>query len=362
MANKITKNKYIHVFLLHAFGDTFGFKNGEWEFYEDHTLNSIQNKINELIALGGLNQINLKTWYVSDDTIFHMAIGKSLISTYKSLDVLENNTIIELLDAYEQIKHDENNKNRLMGLTTKKYIEQLKLGNDWKSFKYDNNAGGNGCAMRTLCIGLAFHGSKNRDKLIRYSINSSKMTHPNPIGWLGGLCSAMFVAFVIENIDIKLWTKEFIKIIKDYDIRNKYCSDNVDELASFELFINKISEYDKMKFTSDNKIQQNKSMSNMSNRIIFYNDFFGQGHRYAKSGLSCIIIAYDCLLDSGKYWEKLVYYTMMNNFDTDTLGCIACGLYGILYGDKHIPNKNVKYLEYKDVLINIANEIYKKYN
>ena len=55
--------------------------------------------------------------------------------------------------------------------------------------------------MRCMPIGLIYHGKKNRNKLIYISIMSSKITHNNPIGYLGGLASALFTALAFEEVD-----------------------------------------------------------------------------------------------------------------------------------------------------------------
>jgi len=79
------------------------------------------------------------------------------------------------------------------------------------------------------------------------------------------------------------------------------------------------------------------------------------------SGIDSVIIAYDCLIDAGNKWEKLVVYSMLHNGDTDTTGCIAAAFYGAVYGFGEV-NKNVlKYLEYKDELTKLGKGLYKKY-
>jgi len=59
---------------------------------------------------------------------------------------------------------------------------------------------------------------------------------------------------------------------------------------------------------------------------------FVGGHYHGQSGISCNLIAYDALIDAKDNFEKLIFYSIMNNFDADTIGCVAFGLYGLLYG------------------------------
>jgi ADP-ribosylglycohydrolase len=52
---------------------------------------------------------------------------------------------------------------------------------------------------------------------------------------------------------------------------------------------------------------------------------------------------------------------MINNFDSDTIGAIAGGLYGTLYGLSYVPTKSLEHIEFKNKLIKIGKLMYKKY-
>lgn len=356
------RDRYIATFLLHALGDTIGFKNGNWEFTKP-TSDSILEKLYEFIELGGINNINLKNWNVSDDTILHMAIARSLILQYDNFDDLENNTVKNIIHSIETMLIDaKNEKNRYIGNTTFNYFKKLKQNENWKNFEFDPNGGGNGSAMRCNCIGLAFFGEENRQKLIKYAINSSKMTHVNPIGWLGGLSTALFTAFAIENIQIYKWIKLLIHILESNDVKKYVDFNNTDEMNSYEEFIQSWKTYYDSRFDHDQPIKI-KSHSNLVQRSLYYSNIFSSNKKSQRgfSGYSAVIIAYDCLLDADQCWEKLVIYAMINNFDADTIGAIAGGLYGTMYGFKNIPEQNLQQIEFKDKLIKIGKLMYKKY-
>ena len=97
--------------------------------------------------------------------------------------------------------------------------------------------------------------------------------------------------------------------------------------------------------------------------FLFYNNIFDNNPeaKYGKSGYSAIIVAYDCLVDAGKSWEKLVIYAMINNFDSDTIGSIAGGLYGAVHGMKYVPKGNMKYIEDRETIIKTGSLLYEKY-
>lgn len=361
MSKKIL-DKYIATILLHALGDTIGFKNGDWEFAGTSYGITIE-KLCEFINFGGINDINLKDWFVSDDTILHMAIARSLIVQYNNFDDLENNTVKQLIKSTDLMnKNKQNGLDRYIGRTTEKHVELLKQNKNWKNFEYDPIGGGNGAAMRNNCIGLAFFGEENRSKLIRYSINSSKMTHVNPIGWLGGFSTALFTAYAIENIHIHNWIPKMLDLIEKNDVQIYLDKNNQSEMNSYEQFIQSWKTYYDSRF-SNGEPTKTKSHTNLIQRLMFYNNIFDSNrlNQNGLSGCSAVIVAYDCLLDAENCWEKLVIYSMINSFDSDTIGAIAGGLYGTLYGMENIPHKNLENIEFKEKLIKIGNLLYKKY-
>lgn len=364
--SKQIEEKYIATLLLHALGDTIGFKNGEWEFFSNtSSQGATLEKMYEFIDLGGINDIDLKDWNVSDDTILHMAIAKSLILSKDENDELENCAVEQIIKAVDGMIEDKKNGNdRYVGNAVYKHIIAIKNGHDWRSFEFDPIGGGNGAAMRNNCIGLAFFGEENRDKLIRYAINSSKITHVNPIGWLGGLSTALFTAFIMENIHINKWVPIMLKIIESDSVRKYVDQKNKQESDAYEQFVQCWKTYLDSRFANGIPTKT-KSHTNLTQRLVFYNNIFdvtkaGIG-KMGLSGYSAVIVAYDCLLDAGNKWEKLIVYTTINNFDSDTIGAIAGGLFGTLYGLHNIPEGNLKYIEFKDKLIKIGKLLYKKY-
>jgi len=80
---KISKEKYVACILLHAVGDTIGFKNGDWEFNYNQKFdpNYSTTLLYEFISLGGIIGIDFNGWKVSDDTIMHMDTCYALLET-----------------------------------------------------------------------------------------------------------------------------------------------------------------------------------------------------------------------------------------------------------------------------------------
>ena len=82
--------------------------------------------------------------------------------------------------------------------------------------------------MRSACIGLAYgmyEDFKMDPRMIEVSIESSRMTHHNPTGYLGGVMAAMFTRLALEKVDPNLWMAVFFlhkTWLESYITRVKY--------------------------------------------------------------------------------------------------------------------------------------------
>ena len=371
MSDKILE-KYNATFLLHALGDTIGFKNGDWEFNYNNKYVDYRTTLEivfDFISLGGITSIDLKDWHISDDTLFHISIAKSLLDidfkdnlTDKQINKIKDNMIKTLDD----IEKDEHNKIfRGMGVTTYSSLKG-------KTIPY-NYTGGNGVAMRNLCIGLAFNNKKDLNKLIDFSIKSGKITHRNPIGFLGGLTTAYFTHLAINNIKLEEWPFKIIKLVESQEVLNYIDISYSEEQINYRLFLSLWKKYIELRF-KDNKPIYTNSHKNLIFRTKFFHDFKQNYDYYDRftnenpynsiggSGVTAVLMAYDALLDARDNWEKLIYYSMLHVGDSDTVGAIAGGLYGALYGFKNVPDNLLAHIEKKNILYEISEKIFNKFN
>ena len=375
--------KFKAVLILHALGDTLGFKNGDWEFnYHDVdkllTLEYVNELIYEFFALGGVNGIDLKDWKVSDDTFFHIAIGKSLLH-YKKKDSISTNLINitkeNLTEEAERIWAekkglyiDENqNKieiNRYIGNTTSNSISKFTDEIDARDLPYDDDAGGNGAAMRSPVIGMCLWRENDRDNLIDYSVISSLITHNNAYGYLGGFNAALFTALAFENVPIKKWPYILIEYLKSDKLKSFLSIKNMDNIYDHMMYIRYWQKFIDTKFDNFGEPLKLKANTNPMHRIRYYNDNFHKDTssiQIGSSGFLCMIMAYDALLDCDGYWEKLILYAILHSGDSDTIGAVAGALYGAVYGFGDVPPNMLKYIERKQELEKLALDLYKKF-
>ena len=367
------EEKFVATMILHALGDTIGFKNGEWEFNFNRsivTFDVTNELLYEFIALGGINNINLNNWFVSDDTILHIHVAKALLQIKDKAGKIQFSSDVrkifrlEFVKALEKMEADKHaGLNRAPGFATIKYVSFMRQDKDGINLSYDRSTGGNGAAMRACCIGLAFSGEKNRELLIDMAIQTSKMTHNCAIGYLGGLVAALFTAYAIEEIEVYKWPMLLIDLLKSEQV-SKYVSSN-DEKADYDLFLGYWITYVNTRFTNDSP-KTSKSFYNLIFRMKYHFEYFTtKGTNdigvIGQSGYGAVIMAYDALITAGNVWEQLIIYAAIHLGDGDTVASIACAWYGALYGTGNVPLQNLKYLEYKDTLVELGKKIYSKY-
>jgi len=379
------ETKYNAIMMLHALGDTIGFKNGDWEFnYHDRdkleVLDYVNEMIYEFIALGGINGIDLTDWRISDDTFLHIAMGQSMLRyngnvNDKLIQEVKLNFFAEASRMWEEVhgkyyahpndKEPEKAFERYIGATTQRSISLFTNTFDARYDDYDDYAGGNGAAMRTPCIGMCLHTEKNRDDLIELSVVSSQLTHNNPIGYLAGFNVALFIALALENVSVNEWGYILLDYLRSEKLKSYLSLKDLNQSSDHNTYIRHWQKYIDTKFDANKKPVITRSSSNPMHRIRYFHDNFFKGtgsEQIGSSGYLCVIMAYDALLSCDGFWEKLIVYSVLHSGDSDTIGAVAGALYGAVYGMGDVPLHMLEHIERKDELEDLAKKLYKKYN
>lgn len=342
---------YVASMVLSGVGDAMGYYNGKWEFNYDGP--SIHQ---DLERLGGLDKLHLtkEKWRVSDDTVMHLATGDALVK-FGNKTVAEK--LYEIL-AVEYVECMKDMDGRAPGPTTMQATGYLSTRHT-HVLPFNSRGGGCGAAMRAMCIGLRYPKPEDLDDLIAVSVESGRLTHHNPTGYLGALASALFTSYAIQKKSIESWGRELMKNVlpkaKDYIRKGRDADDN---LKAWSYFEDKWNEYLHERQITDGKSEPFFPQDfDVKARDQFYNKYSFSGWGGA-SGHDAPMIAYDALLGS-KDWTDLCLRGMLHGGDNDSTGAIAGAWFGALYGFKGVPEIHYKDLEYRKRLEKLGKEIYK---
>ena len=360
------KEKISASLVLGSYLDTLGFFNGIWEFNYDTKIHSFKdalainyNILHNFYALGGHN-IDLSNMKSSDDTIMMIATANACIKGGALKDFI--NEYLNILPLLEE-------KTRLSGITTLQSLRILDKTKDPNKIIYSSNMGGNGAAMRTHYIGIHY---KDINKIIDISIMASRLTHNYPLGFLGGMTTALFTHYAINDINPWEWTSKMLKLeesgLIDSIVKKQLNSNDYKEyLKDKEEYWLSWKRYDEFRTTRfaikigefvDSYERYNDLYKIIYNISIDKNDKNIPYARLGASGNAATIIALDGLLlsinpidpttdidlnkpNELKYnWESLVFFTTLHFGDNDTTGAIAGMWFGALRGYDEV-NKNV---------------------
>lgn len=350
--------------VIGSYLDTLGFNNGLWEFnfnYKVNTLYSANIVTNHIVhhffSLGGYD-INISKWNASDDTILMLATMRAC---------LRGENINNFIDEYIKILPLLEEAKRGSGINTISTLKLLSRVRDVNKIPFSEKMGGNGAAIRTSYIG--FHFKDNIDKLIEFSIQSSRLTHNYTLGFLGGLVTALFTSYAYKNIEPWKWCNLLLELYESNKIDNFLKTTNIFKKyeKTKEQFWLKWYRYREERLSKFNlKPKEFLYAADRTNDLQNYmpeiNKKKPDYSKFGSSGIGSVILAYDSLLlsivsdkrfinldtDILKYsFENLVYFSTLHFGDNDSTGCIAGCWFGALTGFKYFDKQKISQLEFK---------------
>ncbi|MCL4129091.1 UNVERIFIED_CONTAM: hypothetical protein GTU68_034311 [Idotea baltica] len=332
-----------------------GYNNARWEFERDG------EKIHhEVKSLGGVENLDLQSFRVSDDTVMSIATAKAILKADLNIssDSLFPIMTLEYIDCLKDMS------GRAPGTCTTTTLRQIEKGLVQNGYQTPFNGRGGGCgaAMRAVPIGLRFpHVSQYKD-LIRVAVESGRITHHNPVGYLGAVAVALFTSLAIQKVPLMQWGMNLLNALNDV---KRYVEESQHEvhlnLRHMKTFEIRWRHY----MTERNLFNAEGEPSfpidfNVKERDRFYNSLNESGWGGC-TGIDAPIIAYDALLSAGGNWIQLCERAMLHGGDSDSTGIIAGSLFGLMYGLENVPFTHYCNIEKKNELIKLSRHLSKYY-
>jgi ADP-ribosylarginine hydrolase len=186
---------------LAALGDALAF---QWEF--EKNTKSIRNdylpEVSDPYSRGNYFASPETYNRVSDDTIMHLATVNA-VATFgvrECIGDMANPDCQEyfaraIFQQYVACLDRKVMADRAPGIQSEKAVKFMAKG---KYPPYSSSAGGNGAAMRTMCLGLVAPHQWQASNLVAMAVIASAATHNHPTAIFGGVMSAVFTSFAFK--------------------------------------------------------------------------------------------------------------------------------------------------------------------
>ncbi|XP_061743457.1 inactive ADP-ribosyltransferase arh2 isoform X2 [Nerophis ophidion] len=287
----------------------------------------------------------------------HMTTAQALITDYWSLEDLYRELVRLYVGAMVSLQ------GRTPDPTTVEGCVHLKPHNvllAWHT-PFNEKGSGFGAAAKAMCVGMRYWQPERLENLVEVSIETGRMIHNHPTGFLGSLATALFASFAIQGKPLGTWGRELLKVIPRAE---EYCRKTIRHMAEYQenwfYFEAKWQFY--LEERGLEKEGQNKPL--VDNRYDAdetdktYKRWSSEG-RAGRRGHDAPMIAYDALLIAGSDWAQLCRRAMFHGGAGEATGLIAGCLFGLLYGLNQVPSSLYQDLDKRERLEQLGEALYK---
>ncbi|MCL4145282.1 UNVERIFIED_CONTAM: hypothetical protein GTU68_055295 [Idotea baltica] len=354
MDNFHAVSRYEACLILGAVGDALGFNNGRWEFQRSGEI--IHNEVKEL---GGVEKLDLRNFRVSDDTVMAMATARALLQADSNI----TSDYLFPIITQQYIECMKDMSERAPGNCVTATLRNIEKGQVQNGYQVPFNGRGGGCgaAMRAVPIGLRFPRSEQYKDLIRVAVESGRITHHHPTGYMGSVAVALFTSLAIRRVPTDEWGMILLNSIKDvksFIIKSEHeVQLNLRHMVTFE---KKWRNYLMERNLLNGGTVVFPAKYGVKERDTFYHSLNSSGWGGC-TGIDAPMIAYDALLFARDNWILLCESGMLHGGDSDSTGILAGSWFGLLYGLDGIPFAHYDYIEKKNELITLSKQLSKYY-
>ncbi|XP_051779907.1 uncharacterized protein LOC127526848 [Erpetoichthys calabaricus] len=269
----------------------------------------------------------------------HMATAESLVSGLETLH-----------SFYRKVA-------KLYSIILEKYLQNNEAITQRPNTKEEAKFG---VATRGLSIGMCYSKPEQLDDLVQASIECGRMTHSYPAGFLGSLCTALFVSYAVQGKPISLWGHDMLAVMP---LAEEYCRKKIAQFSDYRenwLYFEMKWQY----FLQHRKNNQDGHEWSLNSGTCDVKEELKLHRRWCSelsgrdSHLEITLIVYDAFLSSGNDWNKLCQMAMSHEGDTESVVAIAGCLYGLLYGTGNVPTCCLQKLVLRNKMKQLGQELY----
>jgi ADP-ribosylglycohydrolase len=291
------------------------------------------------LSKGGIN-IDITNFKYSFNTLMLFATLKGLSD---GKDYKKNCTkeYIKIYNKYGEKKLNQRYYSNLI------YLESLKSISINEPIQYNPKYNDSMVLTRILPIGLLFWKKEDREKLIYEIIENISITHKDNICYFSAITLGLFISFKKNDVMVEKWGYKLVEYLlsNDFDniIKEKKMY-NTEFMLYKEDYVSMWNGYLDQTF-KDGKFNLNRvkiKPFDRANYLFFlFNDPNSNEFIYGLKTEECMIIAYDSLLYSEGYWEKMFMSGALGITNNTVMGSMCGILFGLEYGINNSINKSI---------------------